>query len=571
MNQDKKKQEEEEEEMPVSSFQSYAAEGDIMAKQGDFHKAIEAYTKALAVRPGEKNVLVARSRCQLQLGEPVDALEDAELALKQDPDFFKAVFQKAEALYSKGDFELALVFYHRGNRMRPELDEFRLGIQKASEAIDNSIGNPKNYKFQPPPGVRLVINDPTTMRYNRALSAKERKKIPTIAWVVPKPPTAPGHNPTATAKPEVKGKTVKQLLGELYTDREYLEGIFRDKDFSHNPNNEVKTLVDDALVYLDTRTEFWRQQKPLYARKNEHAREMNQIIAQRNNLLIAERANDHHERQRSALEQKLNPKSAGGYVSKEFSNFKVRPSTAPAKMLTRPESAQTIRMVHIGMQQVNELIHTKNYDLALRRAKHILARLREAKGVPEKDKMAVDLHHSIGYIYTKLGNFTDALLSFKSELILAKELKSSVQIIASLDEMGRLYVKSRRYKDAIKAFEERLVYTGPKSLHRAWILHDLGRCYMEVKQYERALKNGLESSQLAEQLRDNQWILNTKVLTAQAQTQLKQYTNAAISYLDALEAAKSLSDRPAIEVIQRAISEIKKREQLPNLPRGLVA
>ena len=29
----------------VSSFQSYAAEGDILAKQGNFLKAIEAYSK----------------------------------------------------------------------------------------------------------------------------------------------------------------------------------------------------------------------------------------------------------------------------------------------------------------------------------------------------------------------------------------------------------------------------------------------------------------------------------------------------------------------------------------------
>jgi hypothetical protein len=32
---------------PVSSFQSYAAEGDILAKQGEFRKAIDAYTKVL--------------------------------------------------------------------------------------------------------------------------------------------------------------------------------------------------------------------------------------------------------------------------------------------------------------------------------------------------------------------------------------------------------------------------------------------------------------------------------------------------------------------------------------------
>ena len=40
-----------------------------------------------------------------------------------------------------GDFETALMFYHRGNKLRPELQDFRLGIQKAQEAIENSVGS----------------------------------------------------------------------------------------------------------------------------------------------------------------------------------------------------------------------------------------------------------------------------------------------------------------------------------------------------------------------------------------------------------------------------------------------
>jgi len=47
---------------------------------------------------------------------------------------------KAEALYQLGDFERALVFFHRGHKLRAELGEFRLGIQKCQEAINNSIG-----------------------------------------------------------------------------------------------------------------------------------------------------------------------------------------------------------------------------------------------------------------------------------------------------------------------------------------------------------------------------------------------------------------------------------------------
>jgi hypothetical protein len=59
-------------------------------------------------------------------------------------------------LYAKGDFEMALVFYHRGNKLRPELDEFRLGIQKAREAIDNSIGSKLSNTLQ----AHMRITDP---------------------------------------------------------------------------------------------------------------------------------------------------------------------------------------------------------------------------------------------------------------------------------------------------------------------------------------------------------------------------------------------------------------------------
>lgn len=53
----------------------------------------------------------------------------------------QGLYQKAEALYTMGDFEFALVYYHRGHKLRPELQEFRLGIQKAQESIENSVGS----------------------------------------------------------------------------------------------------------------------------------------------------------------------------------------------------------------------------------------------------------------------------------------------------------------------------------------------------------------------------------------------------------------------------------------------
>lgn len=60
--------------------------------------------------------------------------------------YFSAIYQKAEALYHLGDFEHSLVFYHRGLHVRPELEQFRLGVQKAREAIENAIGKFKAHR-----------------------------------------------------------------------------------------------------------------------------------------------------------------------------------------------------------------------------------------------------------------------------------------------------------------------------------------------------------------------------------------------------------------------------------------
>ena len=58
--------------------------------------------------------------------------------------FLQGLLLKAESYYQMGQFEFALMFYHRGHKLRPEVEDFRKGIQKAQEAIDNSIGSKFN-------------------------------------------------------------------------------------------------------------------------------------------------------------------------------------------------------------------------------------------------------------------------------------------------------------------------------------------------------------------------------------------------------------------------------------------
>lgn len=96
----------------------------------------------MGLEPNDKNALIARSKCHLLLGEPQKALQDAENVLQhkmKNANVAKAMYCKAEALYHLGDFEMSLVFYYRGMKIRPECGQFRLGVQKAKDAIQNML------------------------------------------------------------------------------------------------------------------------------------------------------------------------------------------------------------------------------------------------------------------------------------------------------------------------------------------------------------------------------------------------------------------------------------------------
>ncbi|KOB58903.1 Uncharacterized protein OBRU01_25331, partial [Operophtera brumata] len=167
-----------------------------------YRTAVLFVNKAIELAPEEKAAYVARSKCYLLLGEPHLALADSEAALKLDPKDAKALLRKAEALYYCGEFEMSLVHYHRGLRARPDLSDFRLGVQKAQEAIENTIGAAKP-------------------------SAKPAKK-----------------------KTERRSsKSSKPALGQLMSDKIYLENLLKNPDLAiaDKKNGIVMQQAEEAI------------------------------------------------------------------------------------------------------------------------------------------------------------------------------------------------------------------------------------------------------------------------------------------------------------------------------------
>ncbi|CRL08098.1 CLUMA_CG021002, isoform A [Clunio marinus] len=211
-------------------------------KCGNIESGLRFLSKAIEMSPNDQGALIARSKCYLQLGEPEKALTDAETALSMDKNSIRAIFQKAESLYYLGRFEFSLMFFYRGLRLRPELDNFRLGVQKSQEAIEATIGGCQKKVDQ-----RALTNLQTTGKFssNEASKVNKTKLKP-------------------SAKEICERKQSRKLLGELFVDKEYLENLLAHPNLKRadTKNEDISTYATEAIDFLNAREEFWRQQNP---------------------------------------------------------------------------------------------------------------------------------------------------------------------------------------------------------------------------------------------------------------------------------------------------------------------
>lgn len=147
------------------------------------------------------------------------------------------------------------MFFHRGLRLRPELSSFRLGVQKSQEAIEKTIGGfPKK----------------STKNTTNHL-VKQTEKQPQLQ-PPPKPVTSTHTKPRPkTYKIDAEKREARKLLGELCVDKEYLENLLKHPDLKRadTGSENISTLAKDAVQFLNTRQEFWRQQRPCTAMPNQ--------------------------------------------------------------------------------------------------------------------------------------------------------------------------------------------------------------------------------------------------------------------------------------------------------------
>ncbi|KGL87514.1 Tetratricopeptide repeat protein 25, partial [Charadrius vociferus] len=448
---------------------------------------------ALKLRAGDKHCLVARSKCYLKLGDTENALKDAEASLQNDKTFSKGLYQKAETLYTMGDFEFALVFYHRGCRLRPELEKFRLGIEKSQEAIVNCIGSPSSVKLENKEDLCFISRQAESKKANQKLQIKLTKDQ---KWTRKREPV---RNP----------KTERQLLGELYADKAYLEKLLKDEDLMESSTKQgikVADLVLSGISYLDTRSEFWQQQKPIYARVRE--RKLRQ--------------------QRWIRDKKQKPAEVGRYIVK-------------------------------SMEDIDMLLTGDCPEESCKKAERVLKTIQgwSEDEVPNKNELIGNLYSCIGNAQLEMGRMEAALQSHKMDLEFARQNDLPDAVSRALDNIGRVYARMGKLQEAIETWEEKIPMA-KSSLEKTWLFHEIGQCYLELDKAETAQNYGQKSLQSADEEGDIEWQLHATVLVAQAQVKLKDYRSAILNFEKALEKAKLIHNEAAQKAIIIALDYVSK-------------
>ncbi|ODN01080.1 Tetratricopeptide repeat protein 25 [Orchesella cincta] len=514
--------------IPKSTFTSYMDEGNMHFRAGHYRKSLFCYDRALDIQPSNKSALVARSQCHLKLGDAVSALKDAQSSTSGNETYISGLFQFAEALFNLGQFEQALIAYHRGYRARRDKEEFRVGINKSQDAIRRAIGDRQATQIEDLDVILPKIEEmEAALRGNQehccVLASENEGELKRKLNV--------GKKSLSKARARWVDR---EVLGVLQQDKDYLTKFLKRPDIMGDQQSGSEVLRDnakEALNYLEIREQFWRQQNPMYARK---------VGLNFNNDMVLQYEKQEHERMEACLKIKMD--AARGAVLKNISQIE--------------------HALKIGRAQDCQL----ECERALRQMKEISQRL-----LPQKPEFMTEVLHFKGLALMKLKQFDQAVATFQEEFNVATEQRMTDVKSRALDYLGRSFAMKGTYAEAAEVWDSRLAIA-KTPVERAYLFHEIGRCYLETNKPDLARFYGNQSLEEAQKISDDIWAMNANILLGQCDIKTMNLEKALSHFEAAEENGLGCNNKANVTLLREAQQCLKvwidKRETKTTDQRG---
>ncbi|XP_040572405.1 outer dynein arm-docking complex subunit 4 isoform X2 [Lepeophtheirus salmonis] len=220
-------------------------------RRGDPWKAMSYLERAFQTRNDDVECLHLKGQCLVALNRHQEALDTMDLVLlKERTNHSRAFGIKGDALYNLGQFEHALLNYHRGMRHATAKEKINLNqkMNRVEAAVWNALGEPSNRHF-------LNLEKISQTDMNELLDLKVKQ-------------TRFGPN----KRSRLQNKTVdkpykdKKFLSELAKDKAYLGGILQKigPGCGSSYKSFIQHQANDGIQFLKDRRDFWEQQRPDY-------------------------------------------------------------------------------------------------------------------------------------------------------------------------------------------------------------------------------------------------------------------------------------------------------------------
>ncbi|XP_024127925.1 tetratricopeptide repeat protein 25 isoform X2 [Oryzias melastigma] len=393
------------EELQLKHFLTLVSAGKQLLHKREYRRAQSSFTAILDLKPEDKECLIGRSNCYLNTGQLQNALKDAELSLKSDKAFPEGVYQKAKALFYMGEFEFSLVFYHRGQRIRSQMQCFTLGIKKAQEAIKNAVGEPSRVKLKIGGDLSFLENEEARLRPISVVeNLMEEEKI-----------DAP--------KPLRNDKTTKHLTGDFHDLKKFLEDAIKDEDLMKEKTKsgeQVQEIIQGCLTSIETYIEICNQEN-IAAPQEKKPQEVR--------TPTASKFEEFPLRTLREIDAEEGLKKAKGALK-----FVQRRSKTEF-----PQKKLLLGSLHGSIG--NALLYRGELDKALEHHQAELELAEQCK-LPEAKSRALD---NLGQTYAQRGDFAEAIEMWKKRIPL---IHSGLEKVWLFHEIGCFYLKLLQYEEA---------------------------------------------------------------------------------------------------------------------------
>ncbi|XP_041978325.1 outer dynein arm-docking complex subunit 4-like isoform X2 [Aricia agestis] len=477
-------------EKPICNVVSlYRSRGNYLQRLEQFEKAILAYNEALRWNESDVRALLGRSLARAKATHYVEALADAERATELEPSNTTALHIRAQTEYEKCEFERALVFAHRGQRLRrypPHFDDCaRCAEETIRECCDTSASKVLAYASR--------TNKPEETRRSVSIDIKGD------------PPRLTRQASPSIAVQEIsrvqrqKAEHISRLMASKYLeqmahDKHFLTALCRDerlRSANKQGSEKLQDLANKALADIEKRQSVLRERRPLYAAVAAEAEAKARLAKAR-----AERL---------------------GKTQKQHIKDAKRLLQAAESLYTERDTAKCLEAVEFGLEQIARI---------------------PAKLLPGKDKFIQQLQNIVARAFLDQKRvkkkMTDEDIERRAYILLGIQISHEP---SPRDSMIR--TRPPQPRDAKRRLRvlERGLSLG-RAAERCYVLHELARLHADTKRPHRARFYALKC-QAARQQEQRVWLLNATFLLARCHLQHNNVPEARATLLEGAAFARS--------------------------------